>query len=91
MYQIPKRKSYSLLFKLKVANEVIENKKKVQTTALKFGIANKTVRDWISKIDEIKEQLNKKRNSRLRFRIRKRGAFGLRWKIDYLNGYKKRG
>ena len=73
MYQTPRRKSYALLFKLKVANEVLVDNKEVQATARKYNIANKTVRDWVGKIDEIKGQLNK-RNNRLSFRIRKRGG-----------------
>ena len=73
MYKAPKRKSYSLLFKLKVANDVLEKRKQIQTTAFKFNVANKSVRDWVRKIDEIKEQL-KKRNNRLSFRIRKRNG-----------------
>ena len=39
--------------KVVVLNEVIEDIKKVQKTAFKFGIANKTVRDWISKIEHL--------------------------------------
>jgi len=72
MYKPANRKSYSLLFKLKEAKEVIEQKKKIQSTAFKYKISNKSVRDWVGKIEEIKEQL-KKRNNRLSFRMRRRG------------------
>ncbi len=61
MYKPGNRKSYSLLFKLKVAKEVIEQNKKIQTTAFKYNISNKSVRDWVGKIDEIKEQLKKRK------------------------------
>jgi hypothetical protein len=71
MYKPGNRKSYALLFKLKVAKEVIEQNKKIQTTAFKYNISNKSVRDWVGKIVEIKEQL-KKRNNRLSFRMRRR-------------------
>ena len=72
MYKPGNRKSYALLFKLKVAKEVIEQNKKIQTTAFKYYISNKSMRDQLGKIVEIKEQL-KKRNNRLSFRMRRRG------------------
>ena len=52
--------------------EVIEQKKKIQSTAFKYKISNKSVRDWVGKIEEIKEQL-KNRNNRLSFRMRRHG------------------
>ena len=36
MYKPANRKSYSLLFKLKVAKEVIVQKKEIQSTAFKY-------------------------------------------------------
>ena len=45
MYKPGNRKSYALLFKLKVAKEVFEQNKKIQTTAFKYYISNKSMRD----------------------------------------------
>ena len=65
------RKSYSLLFKLKVITDVIKRGNPIQTTAKKFKISNKCVRRWMSSSEKVKDQLNR-RNNRLSFRIRDR-------------------
>ncbi len=49
------RRSYSLKYKLKVANDIVQNNLNISEAARKYEIDQKTAREWRDRLDEFKE------------------------------------